>query len=250
MNLAVNSRDAMPDGGRLSLSTENVILEKQDADTLPDVTAGDFVCLSVTDTGCGMNQETKERLFEPFFTTKEVGKGTGLGLSVLYGIVKQSKGWVHVYSEEGHGTSIKIYLPAAKPAAKKDTAANATCCESILLAEDDVELRAMVVRILETAGYKPVAVATAEEALKLFTAKSGAFDLLFSDIVLPGKSGIELADELRAKNPALPVLLYSGYRDQRERWKDLNSKGYHFTQKPFTVAGLLAAVNGAITEPV
>jgi PAS domain S-box-containing protein len=246
MNLAVNARDAMPDGGRLTIATDNVILSKEDTAVLPDVSPGGFVCLSVTDTGCGMPQEVQNHLFEPFFTTKAVGKGTGLGLAVVYGIVKQNKGWIHVYSEEGHGTSVKIYLPALTD--KQTTAAGGVAGtrknERVLLVEDDPDARDVVVRILKTANYQVTAVASAEEALACCTKESGeAFDLLFSDMVLPGKSGLELADALQEKNPGLPVLLYSGYRDQRERWESLDRKGYRFLQKPFTVSTLLNAVH-------
>jgi PAS domain S-box-containing protein len=253
MNLAVNARDAMPGGGRLTIATDQIRFSEKDAAGLPDVDPGMFVCLSVNDTGCGMNKAVQERLFEPFFTTKEVGKGTGLGLAVIYGIVKQNRGWVHVYSEENRGTCFKIYLPALAdgPAETAGTEKTAEEGERILFVEDDSDTREMVVRILEPAGYIVSAAATAEEALALFEKPGEAFNLLFSDIILPEKNGMELADELRNRNPGLPVLLYSGYRDQRERWKQVDRKGYRFLQKPFTVSALLSAVYETLntTEP-
>ena len=252
MNLAVNARDAMPKGGRVTITTENITLEDpQDVGSMPGARPGSFVCLSITDTGCGMTKEVKERLFDPFFTTKAVGEGTGLGLSVVYGIIKQNKGWINVYSEEGHGTCFKIYLPAQQTAegAASDHSTAEMNGVDILLVEDDEDVRHMVIKILETAGHRPTALPSAEEALELFAQDESRFDMLFSDMVLPDKDGIELADALRKKQPALPVLIYSGFRDQHERWKNLEQKNYHFTQKPFTVSGLLSAVHKTLNKP-
>jgi PAS domain S-box-containing protein len=249
MNLAVNARDAMPDGGRLTLTTKNITIESNDMSTMPDAEPGTFVCLSMTDTGTGMSREVKDHLFEPFFTTKAVGRGTGLGLAVVYGIVKQNNGWIHVYSEEGHGSSFNIYLPSCGPVAQNPpNLADPPHHKRILLVEDEENMLSMVIRILKTADYETQVVKTAEEALRLFKKEKGTFDLLFSDMTLPGKSGLELADALRAENPTLPVLLYSGYQDQRERWRNLESKGYHFLQKPFTLVALLAAVQDTLNN--
>jgi PAS domain S-box-containing protein len=248
MNLAVNARDAMPNGGRLTLATENITFEPQAIAGMPEAEPGSFVCLSVTDTGCGMSPEVRNHLFEPFFTTKAVGQGTGLGLAVVYGIVKQGKGWIHVYSEEGLGSTFKIYLPTCEAASEDHEAESAIHHGRILLVEDDADMRNLVLRILETSGYESLSVSSAEEALQLFERENGRFDLLFSDIVLPHQSGVNLADQLRAKSPALRILLYSGYQDQRERWETLDIKGYHFLKKPFSVTGLLSAVHDAITE--
>lgn len=248
MNLSVNARDAMEDKGRLTISTETVVFDEKDAAALPDVKPGAFVCMAVTDTGCGMSREVQEHLFEPFFTTKEVGKGTGLGLAVIYGIVKQNKGWLHVYSEESLGTTFKIYLPTLCKASPSPDIAHRNDGEHILLIEDAPDTRDVVVRILETADYTVTAVETAEEALTVLGNSNQSFDLIFSDMILPGKTGLELAEEVRKNDPDQPVLLYSGYRDQRERWEKLDEKGYHFLQKPFTVSGLLAEVHDAISE--
>ncbi|MEI7850212.1 MAG: transporter substrate-binding domain-containing protein [Kiritimatiellales bacterium] len=249
INLTVNARDAMPDGGHLTIATENITFAPQAITGMPEARPGSFVCLSATDTGCGMSREVKDHLFEPFFTTKAVGKGTGMGLSVVYGIVKQNKGWIHVDSKEGQGTTLKIYLPAYEAPAT-DNPTDRTRNDRILLVEDDAGMRNMFIQILESAGYKPVVAASAEEALELFKEQQGDFDLLFSDIVMPGKDGIELADLLRKESPGLPVVLCSGYQNQHDRWLLLESKGYHFLKKPVSVDGLLTAVYSALTEVI
>jgi PAS domain S-box-containing protein len=245
MNLAINARDAMPEGGRLTISTQNIRLSGRNTSIIQESGFEEFVCLALTDTGCGMSQEVKDHLFEPFFTTKGPGQGTGLGLSVIYGIIKQHKGWIDVCSEEGSGTTIKVYFPSAgsfasQPAVKPPDPDKKS--GQILLVEDDPDMRNLVVRILQDAGYSTSAAATYAEAMQLFECEPARFDLLFSDIVLPDRNGIELADEIRKKSPDLPVLLYSGYRNQRERWSNLDRKGYRFLQKPFTVTSLISAV--------
>jgi PAS domain S-box-containing protein len=251
MNLAINARDAMPEGGRLTISTETIHLSPSDLAVIPGSEPGEFVCLSMTDTGCGMNQGVKDHLFEPFFTTKEPGKGTGLGLAGIYGIIKKHNGWITVYSEENHGTTFKVYLPTspiAEPSAVQPDKQEENHREHILLVEDDLALSNLVISILQDAGYQTSVTSSAEEALLLFNREQAKFDMLFSDIVLPGETGIELADRIRETHPALPVLLYSGYRDQRERWSSLDTKGYHFLQKPFTVTSLLAAVYDTLNK--
>ena len=251
MNLAINARDAMPEGGRLTISTENIRLSRADTSAIPESEPGDFVCLAMTDTGCGMSRGVKDHLFEPFFTTKEPGKGTGLGLAGIYGIVKKHNGWINVYSEEGMGTTFKVYMPALginEVSITQNSEKNESHRERILLVEDDPAVRSMVIRLLQDVGYQVLVAGSAKEALDLFEREQAKFDLLFSDIVLPEENGIELADRIRKTSPNLPVLLYSGYRDQRERWSNLSSKGYHFLQKPFTVTTLLAAVYDTLAE--
>jgi PAS domain S-box-containing protein len=251
LNLAINARDAMPDGGLLTLATENKTFETKDITAEPEAQAGRFACLSIIDNGLGMNQEVKDHLFEPFFTTKMVGQGTGLGLSVVYGIVKQNKGWIHVESEEGKGTTFKIYLPLCE-----NNAASINRSDDpikvrkthILLVEDDADTCNMVTRIFATAQYETIKAASAEDALQLFTQNPGQFDLLFSDISLPGATGIELADTIRSANPNLPIVLYSGYQNPREKWENLDRKGYQFIQKPFSIASLLATVHDALKD--
>ena len=251
LNLAVNARDAMPDGGLLTISTENILFTEQNVPAHPDARQGNFICLSIADTGTGLSPEVKDHLFEPFFTTKGIGKGTGLGLSVIYGIVKQSKGWIQVESEEGRGTVFKIYLPACEPgalSADSHVSPDGSTDQRILLVEDDPAMRDMVLRLLQNAEYQTFSAGNLKEAERIFEQERGRFDLLFSDIVLPDGNGVELADNLRKKKPGFPVLLYSGYQNQRERWDNLDSKGYHFLQKPFTVTALLAMVHDILTE--
>jgi PAS domain S-box-containing protein len=251
MNLAVNARDAMPDGGMLKISTENITFETNNIPASPDAKAGRFACLSITDTGIGMSQEVKDHLFEPFFTTKMVGQGTGLGLAVVYGIVKQNKGWIHVESEQGNGTTFKIYLPLCESNASSVARSgdkNKARKARILLVEDDADTLNMVIRIFATAEYETDTASSAEEALQLFTQNPGRFDLLFSDISLPGETGIELADTIRTLSPGLPIVLYSGYQNPREKWETLDRKGYQFIQKPFSIASLLATVHDALKD--
>lgn len=251
LNLAVNARDAMPDGGLLTISTENILFTNLNMPAYPDARQGKFICLSITDTGTGLSPDAKDHLFEPFFTTKGVGKGTGLGLSVIYGIVKQSKGWIQVSSEEGRGTAFRIYLPACESdvvPADGSVSPNGSAAPRILLVEDDPDTRDMVLRLLQNADYQTFSAENVTQALQLFEQEQGRFNLLFSDIILPDGTGIELADGLRMKKPGFPVLLYSGYQNPRERWDNLDSKGYHFLQKPFTVTALLASVHDILME--
>jgi PAS domain S-box-containing protein len=249
MNLAVNARDAMPEGGRLSISTDCIQIREDDAPYITGARPGSYLCLAVTDTGSGMNEQTKSRIFDPFFTTKDIGSGTGLGLAVIYGIVQQNNGWINVYSEIGKGTCFKVYLPAAESNMKND-AAQAIEGEAknvrILLIEDDPSIQKMVKKILGKADFTIIAAGSAEDGLLLFDQSPDGFDLLMSDMELPGMRGDELAEALRKKNPDLPVLLFSGYRDQVNRWKHLADKGYAFMNKPFTITILLDTVQNIL----
>jgi PAS domain S-box-containing protein len=212
MNLSVNARDAMPSGGKLFIKTENVTLDQEYCRTRKMARPGRFVCLSISDTGTGMDELTQEHIFEPFFTTKEAGKGTGLGLSVVFGIVQQHKGWINVYSEPGHGTTIKVYFPAsfARPEqqSKKEVplASLQGKGERIMVVEDQAEVRELAVEILKTTGYSVFPVSSAKEAMELFEKENGRFDLVFSDVVLTDMTGILLVEELqkrwKLKNPA------------------------------------------------
>ncbi|MDF7807927.1 PAS domain S-box protein [Pontiellaceae bacterium B12219] len=235
MNLAVNARDAMPGGGRVTLTTRRVELNEEDAARTHDAEAGVYCCLSVTDTGQGMPNHVIDRLFEPFFTTKDIGNGTGLGLAVVYGIVKQCNGWINVYSEPGKGSCFSLYVPAInfKQPEPVHNANEPAGNLRILLIEDDPDVEHLVMEILKAEHYTPIAAASAEEGLTRFKQEQGRFDLLISDMVLPGMRGDELADALRTICPTLPVLLYSGYHDQKKRWPDLEKKNYYFTNKPF-----------------
>jgi signal transduction histidine kinase len=217
LNLAVNARDAMHDGGKLTIETGNAVLDDAYAQANPGAIAGCYVLLAVSDTGTGMTPDVLERVFEPFFTTKEEGKGTGLGLSMIYGFIKQSHGHIKIYSEPGHGTTIKMYLP--KSACEEDEATvdaapmSAPRHATILVVEDDAEVRATALQHLKSLGYRTIAAASGPEAMEMI--RSGiAFDLLFTDVIMPGgMNGRELADQLRALRPGIPVLFTSGYTE-------------------------------------
>jgi len=246
VNLAVNARDAMPEGGRLALTTRAVRLDAP----LPGRTGpgpGAWVKISVSDTGVGMDGATQERIFEPFFTTKEKGKGTGLGLSTAYGIVKQSRGFIYASSEPGRGATFDVYLPSVhETPAQRDVepeppVLSATGSETILLAEDEDALRALNRRILESHGYRVLAARDAEEASAL-ARREGTVDILVTDIVMPGASGRQLAGRLLADRPRLKVLYVSGYSDGTAGAEGGLDPGVNFLQKPFTTETLLRRV--------
>jgi CheY-like chemotaxis protein len=216
LNMAINARDAMPNGGNLLLETHRVVLDEAYAEANPDVQPGPYVMLAVSDTGTGMPLDIQEKAFEPFFTTKEVGKGSGLGLSMVYGFVKQSGGHIKIYSEAGYGTTIKLYLPPGKgmvEQAAPHAAPAAGGAETILVVEDDTMVRNFVIAQLQGLGYKTVSAGDSRAALKLIEAGE-PLDLLFTDIVIPGgMSGRELADKVAAIRPGVRVLYTSGYTD-------------------------------------
>ncbi|WP_027530879.1 CHASE3 domain-containing protein [Bradyrhizobium sp. WSM3983] len=216
LNMAINARDAMPNGGKLLLETHRVVLDEAYARANPDVRPGPYVMLAVSDTGTGMPQSVQEKAFEPFFTTKEVGKGSGLGLSMVYGFVKQSGGHIKIYSEQGHGTTIKLYLPPGEGTVESTVTATPQAeggAETIFVVEDDTLVRNFVTAQLQSLGYKTVAAADSKAALQLIEAGQ-TFDLLFTDIVIPGgMSGRELAEEVAKRRPGLKVLYTSGYTD-------------------------------------
>jgi PAS domain S-box-containing protein len=253
LNLAVNARDAMPEGGSISIRTENVEVDEHQAELNPDARAGRFVCLSVQDTGVGMDRDTMDQIFEPFFTTKGPAGGTGLGLSVVYGNIKQHEGWIHVYSEPGRGSTFRIYLPASSqevvenaPQERVGDAIPDGSGERILLVEDEEVVRRFAVRALRQRGYEVLEAGTAEEAFETFEKESGDFELVFSDVVLPGKSGVQLVDELLARKPALTILLASGYADQKSQWPVIRERGFRFLQKPYSVNDLLATIRDVL----
>jgi PAS domain S-box-containing protein len=253
MNLVVNARDAMPTGGKIILETANTELSEQYAEMHQPVVPGRYVMLAVSDSGMGMTPETKARIFEPFFTTKEKGKGTGLGLSTVYGIVKQSGGYVWVYSEVGRGTTFKLYfprvdaapdamLPAREPATVSGT-------ETILLAEDDDVLRPLARGLLEKLGYTVLDGADAEEALEAARRYSEPIHLLLTDVVMPGVSGRELARALEKLRPDTRVLYVSGYTDDAIVHHGMLEPGLNFLQKPFTPAALARKVREVLDAP-
>ena len=216
-NLAINARDAMPKGGKLIISTTNVVLDYDYVLQSPEAVPGSYACIDVTDTGVGILPELIGRVFEPFFTTKETGKGSGLGLSMVYGFVKQSGGHVKIDSEVDHGTSIKLYLPclsgdATKAETKNDVDVDSRGSgETILVVEDNIAVRHMTVQQLRSLGYKAIEASSGHQALDIINSGT-KFDMLFSDVVMPGKlSGFDVAREARVKNPDLPILLTSGF---------------------------------------
>jgi signal transduction histidine kinase len=217
LNLALNARDAMPNGGKLALETNNVYLDENYANMHSEVTAGNYVMVAVSDTGAGIPAALLERVFDPFFTTKEVGKGTGLGLSMVFGFVKQSGGHIKIYSEEGHGTSVKMYLPRAtglnQTAAEELVSSNVEGGhEAILVVEDDSMVRRYVVTQVENLGYTTLEAANAAEALKIID--TAQIDLLFTDVIMPGTmNGRQLVEEALKRKPSLKVLYTSGYTE-------------------------------------
>jgi PAS domain S-box-containing protein len=238
LNLAINARDAMPDGGKLTIEASNVTLDAEYAERNAEVEPGDYVMLAVTDTGTGMPPEVVERAFDPFFTTKEIGKGTGLGLSMIYGFAKQSGGHLKIYSELGHGTTVRLYLPratpvqakpSAPPVAEKDTCGN----ETILVVEDEEAVRKLVVRNLQSMGYRVIEAADAVQAAELLRGDE-PIDLLFTDVVLPGgMTGRQLADEARALRPDMQVLFTSGYTQNSIVHQGKLDTGVHLLSKPY-----------------
>ena len=252
MNLIVNARDAMPNGGKLLLETANIDLTTEYIATHPLVPPGRYVRLVVSDTGVGMSDETKARLFEPFFTTKPPGKGTGLGLSMVYGIVKQSQGFVWYYSELGKGTCFKIYLPAAEPMQSagetelRHETVPARDHPMVLLVEDEQSLREVISEFLQSAGYRVIAAESDEDALELAAEHVGEIDLLLTDVLLTGRNGKELADELRSKGCSFQVIFMSGYTPNAIVHHGVLDESTPFLQKPFTRATLLAKVHEAL----
>jgi CheY-like chemotaxis protein len=239
MNLAVNARDAMPKGGRLSIGTSVAVIEQDYAVLHPEARVGAFACLTVRDSGCGMDAKTLERIFEPFFTTKEVGKGTGLGLATVYGIVKQHQGWVEVSSEVGAGTTFKIYFPSmsAKEDLKPETSsvpkAVSGGSETILLVEDEPMLRELVREILQAYEYRVIEASSGVEALRVWDEHDGQIDLLLTDMVMPeGMNGRELADHLKQRKPNLKVIFSSGYSAE-SLGKDFGRGDTAFLPKPY-----------------
>jgi PAS domain S-box-containing protein len=251
MNLAVNARDAMPAGGRLTLATANVALDKAYAALHLEAQPGEYVLLSVSDTGVGMSDEVKAHLFEPFFTTKEKGKGTGLGLATVYGIVKQNGGHIGVYSEEGLGTTLRIYLPRAEakqaetpsPAAPAGTTRGT---ETILIVEDRADVRDLAVQVLSMRGYQVLAAGDGTEALQVSRGYDGPIHLLLTDLVMPQMDGAELARRLRSQRPETRVLYMSGYADRPLVKEIMDDKGATFLPKPFTLESLAEKVRAVL----
>jgi len=255
LNLALNARDAMPDGGKLTLETKNVVLDDDYAGMNNDVTAGDYVMIAVSDTGTGIPANLIEKVFEPFFTTKDVGKGSGLGLSMVYGFVKQSNGHIKIYSEEGHGTTVKLYLPQAAGVAG---VAHAQAAEaglptfergdkSILIVEDDALVREYVVTQIGNLGYKTLAASNATEALAIINGPD-LIDLLFTDVIIPGgMNGRQLANEALLRRPELKVLYTSGYTENAIVHHGRLDAGVLLLPKPYLSSDLAQMIRTALT---
>jgi PAS domain S-box-containing protein len=252
MNLVVNARDAMPQGGRITIETANVDLDENYAATHAAVTPGPYVMLAVTDTGEGMTPETQAQIFDPFFTTKEMGRGTGLGLSTVYGIVKQSGGHIWVYSEVDHGTTFKIYLPetteVAQPAAEPPTITSTRGSETVLLVEDDLQVRELTRTVLAGCGYSVLAPKDAGAALAMAEQHVMTIRLLLTDVVMPGMNGRELARQLVERNPRIKVLYMSGYTEYTIGRHGVLEPGTYFLQKPFTPAALGSKVREILDD--
>jgi two-component system cell cycle sensor histidine kinase/response regulator CckA len=247
LNLAVNSRDAMPNGGRLTIETANVDLDEAYAREHAGVSPGRYVMLAVSDTGVGMDAETRSHMFEPFFTTKELGKGTGLGLATVYGIIKQSGGYVWAYSEPGHGATFKVYLPQvdelpAGAGLPEPVLPVAGGRETVLVAEDDPSVRAIVSDVLTQKGYRVLRALDGQAALELARGHPAEIHLLVTDLVMPGMTGRELAEALTAARPGLRVLYMSGYTDDVVVRHGVLEEGMPYLQKPFTPRALASKV--------
>jgi PAS domain S-box-containing protein len=254
MNLAVNARDAMPKGGRLIIETSNADLDRTYNTTHPIVKPGRYVLLAVSDTGTGMDAETQAHIFEPFFTTKEPGKGTGLGLATVYGVVKQSGGFIWVYSELGKGTSFKIYLPRVDQPEDKGSLPLAFSeaprgTETILLAEDEQDVREVAREFLESGGYTVIEAHNGAEALRLAAEHNAAVDLLVTDMVMPGMTGKELAGRLQRQHSGLGVIYMSGYSEQTAAENTQVDASMMLLTKPFSRGSILRAVREALNVP-
>jgi signal transduction histidine kinase/CheY-like chemotaxis protein len=255
MNLAVNARDAMPKGGTLTIRTEPVTINDAYVQTHPEARLGAFVCLRVSDTGCGMDAATMGRIFEPFFTTKEVGKGTGLGLATVYGIVKQHEGWIEVSSEVGKGSVFNVFLPASSApvtASAPESPLAATVRggqETILVVEDEPVLRDMAHLILKDCGYNVLEADSGAEALRVWERNSDAIDLVLTDMVMPGGvSGRDLAVRLLANHPQLKVIFTSGYNIEEASTDFFRRRGAVFLHKPYTRVDLAKVVRESLDK--
>jgi two-component system cell cycle sensor histidine kinase/response regulator CckA len=254
LNLAVNSRDAMPQGGRLKIAAHNCELDDSYKDEQEAVIPGRYVMLAVEDTGCGMDRETQSRIFEPFFTTKEIGKGTGLGLATVYGIVKQSGGCIRVDSEPGKGSNFKVYLPrvqeTAEPSKREESEATLLRgCETILLAEDSASLREVAGQYLESLGYTVLGATSGTEALERAKDFQGPIHLLLTDVVMPEMSGTELAVHMAGLRPGIKVIFTSGYTDDTILRQGELDPGVVFIQKPYRPKALVRKIREVLGGP-
>ncbi len=246
LNLCINARDAMPECGTLAIHTETVVIDKEYCAAHPWASAGHYALLSITDTGCGMDDATKEHIFEPFFTTKGVGKGTGLGLATVYGIVRQHRGMIEVHSESGTGTTVNIYLPMTDGATEKEAATAVLHArggaETILIAEDEEPLRNLLARVLERAGYTVLLAANGEEALEVFMQHAERIDLCLLDMVMPKMGGKAVYDTLKQEYPGLRFLFASGYNTEDIHKDFVLKEGIELIQKPCGLTAILKKI--------
>jgi len=251
MNLVINAHDAMPTGGSLSIETKNVVFDETYCSRVPDAAPGPHVMMSISDTGIGMDEKTQTRIFEPFFTTKEQGKGTGLGLATVYGIVKQAGGHIFVYSEPGHGTTFKVYLPecmqreSAKPAR---TASPKGTGETILIVEDTDYIRDLIQEILSSHGYKVLIAKDGEDALRICRGFQEPINLLLTDVVMPRMNGRDLADQVVRTRSGIKVLFMSGYTRNVIIHHGIVDEGVNYLEKPFTPTALIAKIHSVLAE--
>jgi two-component system, cell cycle sensor histidine kinase and response regulator CckA len=256
-NLATNARDAMPEGGRLRLALYRSWLDKEHRRTHGWGATGEYIVLAVSDTGCGMSPETRARVFEPFFTTKGPGKGTGLGMAMVYGLVKQHKSYIGLYSEPGHGTTFRLYFPAlttgaSAAGARAEAPRPAGGSERILLVDDEDGLRRTAARVLRKSGYRVEEAKDGEAALELLAEAESPFDLVLSDVVMPRMGGVALYETIRKEGRNLPVLLMSGYTPEDVRALGSGAPGFRFLHKPWTITDLLLRIRNILdeTDPV
>jgi two-component system cell cycle sensor histidine kinase/response regulator CckA len=253
LNLVVNARDAMPSGGRLVVKTSNASVDATEAAKRPPMTPGQYVLLSVTDTGIGMSDETRTHIFEPFFTTKEIGKGTGLGLATVYGVVKQSGGFIWVISSLGNGTTFEIYLPQASgPVSAGETENHfrsvPSGSETVLVVEDEEGVRELACQFLRVKGYTVLEARDGEHGIDIATRHPGVIHAVLSDLIMPRMSGGELAERLKKIRPEIRIAFMSGYSEFSRGDSSQNFPHAPILQKPFSPASLVEIVRGVLTE--
>jgi len=254
LNLAINARDAMPEGGRLTVETTNTSLDTSFGSDMRDVAPGEYVCLAVTDTGAGMPEAVRARAFDPFFTTKPIGQGTGLGLSMVYGFARQSEGHARIYSEVGQGTTVKLYLPRfsgmpfeAPGAISAVVPDPARAGETVLVIEDELSVRELVIEVLNDLGYRALEAADGQAGLKMIRAAE-RLDLLVTDIGLPGMNGRQVAEAARELRPDLKILFITGYAENAALANGFLAPGMELMTKPFAVESLAARIRGIIAS--
>jgi CheY-like chemotaxis protein len=253
MNLCVNARDAMPKGGKLTIETKSLRVDEGFCHNHVDARIGDYVVLSISDTGEGIDPEIQTSIFEPFFTTKGPGEGTGLGLATVYAITQRHEGFIDLYSESGHGTTLRVYLPAQESSDEQQSddersVENLRGNETILIAEDNQQVRILARRILESAGYKVILARDGHEAMRLFELNIDSIDLALLDVIMPGASGGAVLEKIRARKPDIPVLLSSGYSDDVLKSADLPDSEYRMLHKPYSTEELLAQVRRMLDQ--